>query len=222
MTKLGNAKVLGGVGAILILIGGFVTQFLSLIGFIMVLIAVKYISDEVKDKSIFSNFLLFVVLNIIAIIVLAATVFVVLSGVAGFSFFTTGEISDPTAFMDEFEDLLAICILGFIIYYVINIIAALFLKKSFNSITKHTRVDMFKTTGTVYFIGAILIIIVFGFIIIWIATILMIIAFFSLPETVPPAGAAPGQTGRVCPNCGRPIPMDAQVCPYCGKDFRPQ
>lgn len=26
--------------------------------------------------------------------------------------------------------------------------------------------------------------------------------------------------GRVCPNCGRPIPMDAQVCPYCGKDFR--
>ena len=27
-------------------------------------------------------------------------------------------------------------------------------------------------------------------------------------------------SGRVCPSCGRPIPMDAQVCPYCGKDFR--
>jgi len=25
--------------------------------------------------------------------------------------------------------------------------------------------------------------------------------------------------GRVCPACGRPIPMDAQVCPYCGKNF---
>ena len=25
--------------------------------------------------------------------------------------------------------------------------------------------------------------------------------------------------GRVCPNCGRPIPMDANICPYCGKKF---
>ena len=24
---------------------------------------------------------------------------------------------------------------------------------------------------------------------------------------------------RRCPNCGRPIPMDAKVCPYCGKNF---
>ncbi len=30
----------------------------------------------------------------------------------------------------------------------------------------------------------------------------------------------PATTGRVCPNCGRPIPMDAQVCPYCGKNFK--
>lgn len=36
-----------------------------------------------------------------------------------------------------------------------------------------------------------------------------------------PKPQAPG-TGRMCPNCGRPIPMDAQVCPYCGKDFRQQ
>jgi len=40
----------------------------------------------------------------------------------------------------------------------------------------------------------------------------------------PPEGSLPQQSGtgsgRVCPNCGRPIPMDAQVCPYCGKDFR--
>ena len=38
----------------------------------------------------------------------------------------------------------------------------------------------------------------------------------------PPIGGKPGQqpgTGRMCPNCGRPIPMDAQVCPYCGKQF---
>lgn len=219
MTNLGNAKILGGVGAILMLIGGFVTQFLSLVGFILVLIAVKFISDEVKDKSIFSNFLLFVILNIIAIIVLAATVFIAISGITGFSIFSTGEITDPAAFMDSLADVLVICILGFVVYYVLNIIAALYLKKSFESITQHTKVDMFKTTGFVYFLGAILIIIVVGFVIIWIGSILMIVAFFSLPDNLSQVGA-PAQTGRMCPNCGRPIPMDAQVCPYCGKDFR--
>jgi len=25
---------------------------------------------------------------------------------------------------------------------------------------------------------------------------------------------------RHCPQCGRPISMDADICPYCGKDFR--
>jgi len=42
----------------------------------------------------------------------------------------------------------------------------------------------------------------------------------------PPIGGEPSQQqqqgqGRVCPNCGRPIPMDAQVCPYCGNKFGP-
>lgn len=40
----------------------------------------------------------------------------------------------------------------------------------------------------------------------------------------PPIGGKPklqSDQGRMCPNCGRPIPMDAQICPYCGKDFRP-
>ena len=26
---------------------------------------------------------------------------------------------------------------------------------------------------------------------------------------------------RVCPNCGRSIPLDAVTCPYCGKKFEP-
>jgi hypothetical protein len=26
-------------------------------------------------------------------------------------------------------------------------------------------------------------------------------------------------TGRICPNCGRPIPWDARICPYCAKPF---
>ncbi len=37
----------------------------------------------------------------------------------------------------------------------------------------------------------------------------------------PPPAAAPAapQTGRMCPECGRPIAMDAKFCPYCGKEL---
>jgi len=222
MTNLGNAKILGGIGAILLLIGWFTHPALSLVGFILVLIAVKFISDEFKDKSVFNNFLLFVILGIIAIITLSAVVTIAINKVGGFSIFTSEKIKDAQAFMDTLKPVLPILILGFIIFCLLNIIGSLYLKKSFQSIASHTKVDMFKTTGFVYFIGALLLIIVVGFVVVWIATILMIIAFFSLPDNLSQTSSAVGQTGRICPNCGRPIPMDAQICPYCGKDYRKQ
>ncbi len=35
----------------------------------------------------------------------------------------------------------------------------------------------------------------------------------------PPPAAMPQPTGRVCPNCGRPIPMDAKFCNHCGHEL---
>ena len=35
----------------------------------------------------------------------------------------------------------------------------------------------------------------------------------------PIGGAKKADSGRMCPNCGRPIPMDARACPYCAKKF---
>ena len=40
----------------------------------------------------------------------------------------------------------------------------------------------------------------------------------------PPIGGDPAKGNaaggdRKCPNCGRPIPMDARACPYCAKKF---
>lgn len=35
----------------------------------------------------------------------------------------------------------------------------------------------------------------------------------------PIGGEKPAEPDRKCPNCGRPIPMDAKVCPYCAKKF---
>ena len=37
----------------------------------------------------------------------------------------------------------------------------------------------------------------------------------------PPIGGGEktASSDRKCPNCGRPIPMDARACPYCAKKF---
>jgi Na+/H+-dicarboxylate symporter len=35
----------------------------------------------------------------------------------------------------------------------------------------------------------------------------------------PIGGETAAESKRMCPNCGRPIPMDARACPYCAKKF---
>ena len=222
MGDLGSAKTLGGVGAIIMLVGGIIFQPLGIVGLIMVYLAVKQISDTTGDATIAKNFLLFILMQIIAVVALFAMLFLAFGGFALTS--ATANVTDIDALTADLGAALAICLISFIVAYVLYILSAMYLKKSFASITDHTKVDMFKTTGTIYFIGAILMIIFVGFFIIFIAEILMIVAFFSLPDQLAPgeaSGGAPAQqSGRICPNCGRPIPMDAQVCPYCGKDFR--
>jgi uncharacterized membrane protein len=228
MGDLGSAKTLGGVGAILMLVGVFV-PFLSIVGLILVFMGVKSISETVNNPKIKSDFILSVVLGIVAIILVFVAPF---AAFGGFGLFTSMNYTNP---FEEMGGALAICLVLWIIAVIFYILSSLYLKKSFEGIASHTKVDMFKTAGMVYFIGAILMFILIGAFIMLISYILMIVAFFSLPDNLQQVGAPgqgqpaypqqpqqPQQTGRICPACGRPIPMDAQVCPYCGKDFRQQ
>ena len=221
MGSLSSAKTLGGIGAILMIVGVFIPLVgvaVSIAGIVMVYLGVKNISEAVNDIKIKSDFVLFIITAIIALIIIFLMPFVAFGtmGAGVTSFATTG---DPFA---EIGAALAICAVMMIIAFVFYIFSAIYLKRSFEQIAAKTKVSLFKTTGLIYLIGAILTIIGIGIIIMWIAYILMIVAFFSLPDTVPTGGASPGQSGRNCPGCGRPIPMDSQVCPYCGKDFRPK
>jgi uncharacterized membrane protein len=50
---------------------------------------------------------------------------------------------------------------------------------------------MFNTTALLYLIGAATTIVVIGFVILLVAEILQIVAFFSLPEAPPPTGTIP-------------------------------
>lgn len=195
MSNLSNAKIFGGIGAILSLVGTFFMPLL-IVGIILVFIAVKYISDEVKDKEIFNNYLYSFILNIIALVAIFVIFLATFGLVFGFSMFDTGQFtnfSDPNYFEENFGQVMggvAGCIIAIVVGWILWIFSAIYLRKSYNSITEHTKVDLFKTAGLINFIGAITIIIVIGFLILLIARIIEIIAFFSLPEEVPKVAKA--------------------------------
>lgn len=202
MGDLKNAKLFGGIGSILMLIGGFIPvagAILPLIGLILVFVAVYYIAGVTKDQSIFKNYLLSFVLQIVAAIAVVAIGIIMVGATIGLTNLTdisqwTGTTS--TTGVPDFGglDIAALgmgCCAAIIVGWILMILASMFLKKSFTSISEHTQVGLFKTTGLIYLIGSALIIIGIGAIILLIAFILQIIAFFSLPDQLPGGTTAP-------------------------------
>ncbi len=186
MSKLSEAKILGGIGALLMLFGGLLLPGLgALVGLIMIFIAVKYISNECRDTSIFDNYLLNFIYTIVAIF---AVVAIFLFSIGGFTFFTLVESMDFTDYNSVwsfFEPYIKWWILALVVGWIFMIISAFYLKKSYYTIADKTKVNLFRTTGLFYFIGAITLIFVIGIFIILIAKVLEIIAYFKLPEKIP-------------------------------------
>lgn len=177
MSKLSSAKTLGGVGSILMLVGPLIPTIgtaIALAGLILVFVAVKYISDETKDQEIFKNYLISFIFSIIAFIVAG---FVLVVGIFGslMSF-----ANPPLALATFFGSL----ILALITLWIVLILSAIFLRKSYNSISAKTRVEIFSTTATAYLVGAVLVIVLIGLIVLFVAMILQTVAFFSLPESI--------------------------------------
>jgi len=209
MSKLGDAKTLGGVGSILFLI-----PVLNIVGYILVLIATKYVSDELGDKSIFDNMLYAVIAGIVGV---AAAAFIIFTG-AAFS-----AISFAASAIGG-------VIVGLAIAWVFLIVSSIFIRRSYNAMSTRLNIGYFKTAGTLYFIGAILTIILVGFIILFVAAIIQIIAFFGIPDAVPgmqpqsmggmgpqPMGSVSAQAGtKFCPNCGTQLAATATYCTKCG------
>ena len=190
MSKLGQAKVLGGIGALLSLLVfvptiGFI---IGLVGLVFVFVAVKYIAEETKDHAIFHNYLMNFIFDIIAIGAVIGIMIMTFGVVGGMSWVNTIQqqnITDFSSFWANFGTFFIGCALALVVAWIMLLIGALYLRKSYNSIADHTKVDLFKTTGLVNLIGAATLIIVIGAFIIIIARILEIVSFFSLPENLP-------------------------------------
>ncbi len=171
MTKLEDVKIIGGIGSLLFLLGGLgfwgKPSLIAIVGLILMALAVKYIADETREKSIFDNFVYFLFLSVLGLIIAA------LIGIASLV---------GSMFIGRFAAILS-AIVSFFFYWIILVASSLFLKRSFETIAAKTENSMFSTAGKLYFIGALTIIIMIGFLLVLVALLLTVIAFFTLKTT---------------------------------------
>jgi uncharacterized membrane protein len=183
MASLPQAKTFGEVGSILAVLSIIpgLGWLIGLVGFVLVLIAIKYISESLGDPSIFNNMIISVITAIAGLIISG----IVILG----AFFITNVVtstgqtpfvppSQPLAFYLSIIVILAMVCVFFII-------SSLFLRRSYRTISARLGTEMFGTVATIYLIGAVTTIVIIGFVLLLIAEILQIVAFFSMPEQPP-------------------------------------
>jgi uncharacterized membrane protein len=194
-----TSKTLGGIGALLLVISpfsfvaGVFGSLLGLVGLILVLIAMKGLADHYMDAGIFNNSLYGVIVSIIGGVVFAAALIM-----TAVSFFRdigidfSSDWSDPAVFsgvnwtqgmiLDSIMTHIGVILISFVILWIFAIVAAILYRKSLTALSNKTGIGLFGTAGLLLLIGAVLAVIAIGFIIIWIALILLTVAFFQIRE----------------------------------------
>jgi len=217
---LDSSKILGCIGAILMLIGSLVTSYtfgiLDLVGVILVLVALNGLANNYKERGIFTNALYSLVAGIVGVVgAVAAALYIVfdttiltsllqklypswngswstISSLSGL----TPNTSNITA--SDAMPIISALFLVLVVLWIFTIIAAFFARRSLKALSAKASVGLFLTAALLLFIGAFLTIILIGFLLIWIAVLLIAIAFFQMkpqPEqpvaTVAPSPSTP-------------------------------
>ena len=199
MASLGEAKTYGGIGAILTLLLPVPTVgwLLAIAGFILILVAAKYISDIVDDSAIWSSMVISIVAAIAGVIVSAfvlLTGFLRFLGLSSLNFADFGQNFSPSSIaVGNWLGLIAWAFAGIAVLWVLLTVSGFFLHRSYDRIGKALHVGLFGTAGLLFLIGAATTILLVGFLLIPIALILLAVAFFSISES-PAATVRPGGT----------------------------
>ena len=192
---LESNKTLGGIGAILMFIGIFplISYYgiIELVGVILVLVALHGLASYYNENGIFNNAIYGVVAGIVGgIIAVVAVVYTVLTSLTDLlqqiypgwngDWSTLQGMTpntsniDPSAIYPLVAGILAVLV----IVWVFAIIAAFFIRRSLKQVSTKSNVGLFGTAGLLLLIGAIIPLL--GLILIWIAALLLAIAFFTL------------------------------------------
>jgi len=191
---LGSSKTIGGIGAILIFIGVLPlfsgSGIISLIGLILVLIGAKGLGDYYKEGGIFNNALYGIITAIVGAIIAVAVAFIALVSLFTDLGLTLMNIQDYSALsaidwqsvgMNAIGSFLGSVLVVVAVIWIFAIIAAIFIRKSLGLISTKSGVGMFGTTGILILAGAVIPLL--GLILIWIAMLLLAVAFFSVRPT---------------------------------------
>ncbi|MGD0645078.1 MAG: DUF996 domain-containing protein [Candidatus Bathyarchaeia archaeon] len=212
---LESNKTLGGIGAILVFIGLIpipgtqpFLEILAFVGLILVLIALYGLANYYKERGIFNNSIYGIIVGIVGIVIAGALLVVAvlttlkdfllkifptwngdwskLSGLASNSSnITTSNITASTV-LPLVESLLVV----FFVLWIFVIISAFFARRSLKTLSKKSSIGLFSTAGLLLFIGAFLTIILIGLLLMWIAILLVAIAFFQIkPQQEQPVAA---------------------------------
>jgi uncharacterized membrane protein len=205
---LDSSKNLGGVGALLMFISvllgylpylGAFTGIISLVGAILVLVALKGFADYYKESRIFNNALYGIIVAVVGAVVFIAILLT--SAVALFAalglditniqdWTSLSQIDWQSIDLNLIFRFAGVVLLALIVLFIVLLVVAIFLRRSLRLMATKTNVGLFGTTGLLILIGAVLTIIAIGFLLIWIALLLLAIAFFSIQTpAVPPSQA---------------------------------
>jgi uncharacterized membrane protein len=197
LVSLSQAKILGEVGSLLVVLTAIpgAGGLLGIAGFVLLLIAVKEISDAVADRSIFNNMVISVgaaIIGVVVAVLLLIGTFISYFLASGYPGTYPGQNGVQPG---DLAGLVGTAIGALAAVWVALIVSAVFVRRSYSSIASSLGVGMFRTAGLVWLIGAITSIIIIGFFIIFVAQILLIVAFFSMPsrtaELAPPPTPPP-------------------------------
>jgi uncharacterized membrane protein len=205
---LDSSKNLGGVGALLMFISvllgylpylGALTGIISLVGAILVLVALKGFADYYRESRIFNNALYGIIVAVVGAVVFIAILLT--SAVALFAalglditniqdWTSLSQIDWQSIDLNLIFRFAGVVLLALIVLFIVLLVVAIFLRRSLRLMATKTNVGLFGTTGLLILIGAVLTIIAIGFLLIWIALLLLAIAFFSIQTpAVPPSQA---------------------------------
>jgi uncharacterized membrane protein len=191
MASLSQAKTYGGVGSILTLLVPVpgLGWLLAIVGFVLILLAVKNISDYFKDESIMNSMLVSI---LAAVAGLAASAVIVLDSFTRFmgqhslAWTDFGQNFNPATIpVGDWLGLFASVAAGLVVLWVLLTVSGFYLRKGYAKIATDLNVGMFGTAGLVFFIGTATTIVLVGFLLIPLALILLAVAFFSIQESGP-------------------------------------
>ncbi len=174
---LGRVGVLLPIGVIIPLVG----ILAGLAAVILLLISHNYFAKNYESPRIFNQALTGTIIMIAGNLL---GVILIIVGV-GMAAFTASDGLDPSNITQVYSMIFnsGVAIFGGIVWFAASIIGYWFIFQSMKELALRSGVSYFRTAGLLYFIGAIATIILVGGIVIFIAWIIHIVAYFSiLPE----------------------------------------